>query len=136
MGLLDYAALSADYAAYHATPGNRRCHAVGVPLIAYAVVAWSASVVGFPLAALFLPIYFLWDRRVGLIMTSFVAASALLAARLPGWTAWAAFVVGWIVQFVGHAVYEKKSPAFARNLAHLLVGPAWVATKTFRLAGR
>ena len=28
-----------------------------------------------------------------------------------------------------HAVYEKESPAFARNLAHLRIGPAWVATE-------
>ncbi len=39
----------------------------------------------------------------------------------------AAFVAGWILQFVGHA-YEGKSPAFLTNLVHLLVGPLWVAS--------
>jgi uncharacterized membrane protein YGL010W len=129
MNLLNYPALSADYAAYHRTPGNRLCHMFGVTLIAYAVAAWSRIGSPVPLAALALPLYFLWDRRVGALMTAFLAASALLAARLPGWASWAAFVVGWGFQFVGHAVYEKNKPAFAQNLAHFLVGPAWVASE-------
>ena len=81
------------------------------------------------MTALLLPIYFLWDRRIGALMTSFIAVSALLAARLPGWTSWAAFIVGWAFQFYGHVVYEKKSPAFTKNFAHLLVGPAWIASE-------
>ena len=44
-------------------------------------------------------------------------------------SALALFVVGWIFQFVGHYVYEKRSPAFFRNLAHLLVGPLWILAK-------
>ena len=39
------------------------------------------------------------------------------------------FVLGWVFQFVGHYVYEKKSPAFARNLVHLLVGPLWILAR-------
>ena len=136
MILLDYAALSKDYAAYHQTSGNRRCHAVGIPLIAYAVVAWSRVGSSFPIAALLLPVYFLWDPRVGALMTSFIAVSALVAARMPAWTSWAAFLIGWAFQFAGHSVYEGKSPAFLRNFAHLLVGPAWVATELAGLRKR
>ena len=123
-----YAALSADYGEYHKTRGNRVCHAVGIPLIVYAVAAWS-RVRGVPAAALVLPLYFHWDARVGAVVTAFVAACALAAAVLPSWAAWAAFAVGWAFQFAGHALYEKRSPAFTRNLAHLLVGPAWVAAE-------
>ena len=28
-----------------------------------------------------------------------------------------------------HYVYEKKSPAFYKNLVHLLVGPLWIVAK-------
>jgi uncharacterized membrane protein YGL010W len=133
---LGYAALRADYAAYHRTAGNRRCHAAGVPLIAFAVVAWSRFGTGLPVAALLLPVYFLWDARVGGLLTTFVFASALLAARLPGWAPAAAFLAGWAFQLYGHAVYEKKSPAFTRNFAHLLVGPAWVAAELAGLRAR
>jgi uncharacterized membrane protein YGL010W len=134
--MLDYAALTADYAEYHRTEGNLRCHIVGIPLIAYAVVAWSRFGTGFPGAALLLPVYFLWDRRVGALMLAFIAGSALLAAHLPGWTAWAAFAVGWAFQLYGHKVYEHKSPAFTKNFAHLLIGPAWIATELAGLRAR
>ena len=36
------------------------------------------------------------------------------------------FALGWILQGVGHAFYEKKSPAFLRNVLHMLIGPLWV----------
>jgi len=35
------------------------------------------------------------------------------------------FVVGWILQFVGHAI-EGNQPAFFRNPVYLLVGPLWL----------
>ena len=34
------------------------------------------------------------------------------------------FVVGWILQFIGHA-YEGKPPAFFKNPIYLIVGPWW-----------
>lgn len=40
------------------------------------------------------------------------------------------FVVGWILQFAGHA-FEGKPPAFFSNPIYLLVGPYWWAKKTF-----
>jgi uncharacterized membrane protein YGL010W len=39
---------------------------------------------------------------------------------------WAIFVLGWIFQGIGHYRYEKKSPAFFKNLEHLLIGPLWI----------
>ena len=42
----------------------------------------------------------------------------------------ALFVVGWILQFVGHAI-EGNQPAFFRNPVYLLVGPAWLVRRAF-----
>lgn len=36
----------------------------------------------------------------------------------------ALFIIGWILQFVGHAI-EGNQPAFFRNPIYLLVGPLW-----------
>lgn len=48
----------------------------------------------------------------------------------------ALFVVGWILQFVGHA-FEGKPPSFFSDPRFLLVGPAWYARRLFaKLAGR
>ena len=38
------------------------------------------------------------------------------------------FVVGWIIQFVGHH-YEGKKPAFVDDLVGLLIGPLFVTAK-------
>jgi uncharacterized membrane protein YGL010W len=37
----------------------------------------------------------------------------------------ALFVVGWVFQFIGHAI-EGNRPAFFRNPFYLLVGPWWL----------
>lgn len=37
----------------------------------------------------------------------------------------ALFVVGWILQFLGHII-EGNQPAFFRNPLYLLVGPLWL----------
>lgn len=130
MRLGDWQALSSDYAAYHTTRGNRVCHAIGIPLIVFAVVAWTLWPGSrLPVAGLVLPVYFVWDARLGFAMAALVAACAQLAGLVPPAGIWAAFVVGWIFQLVGHRVFEKRSPAFASNLIHLLVGPAWILQK-------
>jgi uncharacterized membrane protein YGL010W len=46
----------------------------------------------------------------------------------------ALFVVGWIFQFIGHAI-EGNQPAFFRNPVYLLVGPAWVLRRAAGVLG-
>jgi uncharacterized membrane protein YGL010W len=40
----------------------------------------------------------------------------------------ALFVLGWILQFVGHA-FEGKWPSFFKDARYLLVGPMWFLKK-------
>jgi uncharacterized membrane protein YGL010W len=44
------------------------------------------------------------------------------------------FVVGWILQFVGHAV-EGNQPAFFKNPFYLLVGPWWLVRRVLSVFG-
>jgi hypothetical protein len=46
----------------------------------------------------------------------------------------ALFIVGWILQFVGHAI-EGNQPAFFRNPIYLLVGPLWLVRRTAAAVG-
>ena len=46
----------------------------------------------------------------------------------------ALFVVGWVLQFVGHFI-EGNQPAFFRNPLYLLVGPAWLARRALGTLG-
>ena len=44
------------------------------------------------------------------------------------------FVVGWVLQFVGHAI-EGNQPAFFHNPLYLLVGPLWLARRALSAIG-
>jgi uncharacterized membrane protein YGL010W len=46
----------------------------------------------------------------------------------------ALFVVGWILQFIGHAV-EGNQPAFFKNPMYLLVGPWWLLRRVAEVLG-
>lgn len=127
IGLLDFRALSEDYARYHAHPMNRLCHAFGIPMIMLCLVRWT-QIGGsfFPWVAVVLILYFAWSLPLALMMAAAVFAMAAAAPFLKSWMVLGIFVAGWILQFVGHKAFEKNSPAFTKNLIHLLVGPMWI----------
>ena len=137
-------ALLSDYGSSHQTRGNLLCHSVGITLIVFGILSmlhavpltgsWTLSEALLAMAFVF---YLALDP---LLAVAVLAAAALLdlAARAIGnWRVGAAaFVVGWIFQGIGHAVYEKSSPAFLRNLVHLLVGPAYLVNEALGIRPR
>jgi uncharacterized membrane protein YGL010W len=48
--------------------------------------------------------------------------------------AMAVFIVGWIIQFIGHA-YEKAKPAFIDDLNQLLIGPFFLMAEIYFMLG-
>jgi uncharacterized membrane protein YGL010W len=133
-------ALLSDYGAHHRTRGNLVCHAFGITLISFGIVSLLGRLslgrwnVAEALIAGVVLYYTMLDLPLaGAMLAVFVLLD--LAARAVGnWRIGAAaFVVGWIFQAVGHAVYEKNRPAFFRNLLHLLVGPLFLVNELLRL---
>ena len=45
------------------------------------------------------------------------------------------FVIGWIAQFVGHAAYEHRRPAFVDDAIGLLIGPLFVLAEALFSVG-
>jgi len=124
----DINALFADYASHHQTKGNKWFHRFGIPLIMLTLIGMLARV---PVAAIALIvvseiIYAILDWRLAAIMLVVSTCFYFLGAAMPFWLNAALFVLGWIFQFVGHSVYEKRQPAFLKNALHLLVGPLWI----------
>jgi uncharacterized membrane protein YGL010W len=130
----------ADYGSFHATPGNKACHSLGIPLIYFAVIALLdhvplIGVGGFTVTLaepVIVAVTLYYARLDAALAVMMLAVSVVLAAAgrlVPVPAAAALFVLGWVLQFVGHYVYEKKSPAFFRNVIHLLVGPLWILAK-------
>ena len=134
-----------QYADYHRDPRNIHTHFVGVPMIMFAVVvllsrpAWMAGEL--PVTpALFCALascifYFRLDARFGLAMAALLAAMLAVAqwVAAQGLAMWLAmgigmFLVGWVIQFVGH-YYEGRKPAFVDDLVGLIVGPLFVVAE-------
>jgi uncharacterized membrane protein YGL010W len=140
--------LLTQYAAYHRDKRNILTHFIGVPLIVFSVVLALAQVhigavhagwIGILLASA----YYIWlDRTLGLTMLIFLAVCAVLASFIAMQTGTGAaliialmiFVIGWIIQFIGHK-FEGMKPAFVDDLIGLLIGPLFVTAEIFFLLG-
>lgn len=132
--------LLADYGSYHRTRGNIVCHSFGITLIVFgllsmlqtvAIARFTAAEVVIVAAALY---YLLLDVPLGLAVTAATVLLDLAARAVADWRAGAvAFAIGWVFQGIGHARYEKNSPAFFRNLVHLLVGPMFLVNELLRI---
>jgi uncharacterized membrane protein YGL010W len=144
--------LLATYAEYHRDRRNIQTHLVGVPLIVFAIGVL-LSRPAFEFAGLTLtPAWVMFaltaawyltrgELALGVAVTAMVGALIALAHQLPAagiatWLSWGVglFVVGWMIQFVGH-YYEGRKPAFADDIVGLLVGPMFVALELLALAG-
>ncbi|GAB58752.1 Mpo1 family 2-hydroxy fatty acid dioxygenase [Rheinheimera nanhaiensis] len=131
-----------QYAKYHRDERNILTHYAGIPLIVIALfgllwwplftlggVAITPALILFVASALF---YFRLDVRFGLIMLLFSGSCFAIAGYLATQptAVWlgsgvALFVVGWVLQFIGH-YYEGKKPAFVDDLIGLFVGPLFI----------
>jgi uncharacterized membrane protein YGL010W len=124
-----------DYALHHAHPKNRLTHYLGIPLIAASTLGLFSLIklghidAGFLIALIAMAFYFFLDKRIAsyfmipIALLYYIGASSSMAVLI------SMQVIGWITQYIGHYVYEKKSPAFYKNLQHLLIGPIWIFAK-------
>ena len=75
------------------------------------------------------------ELRLGLLMTLLPALTVWLGHALAGlstsaWLGWGIglFVVGWVIQFVGH-IWEGRKPAFVDDVIGLVIGPLFVVAE-------
>jgi uncharacterized membrane protein YGL010W len=136
-------ALLTDYASYHRTRGNLVCHAFGITLIVFGSVTMLLSLrlpgatratAAELLIGLALLFYLTLDASLALVMLLEFAVLDIAARAIADWRAGlAAFLVGWAFQGLGHARFERNSPAFFKNLVHLMVGPLFLANELLRI---
>lgn len=140
-----------SYGAYHQDPRNKMTHFFGVPLVTFSLflfLSWFRFVrpeVPISAATLFymgVMVYYLrLDWHVAVLQLPFT----LMLLVLADWTAtiafsWsasvflAAFVLGWIVQLVGHAM-EGRRPALADNLLQIFNAPLFLTIEVLAALG-
>lgn len=135
-----------DYQEEHQTRGNRICHMIGIPLIIFGLLSLLSirlvTIAGWPIELSLIVLLVVGaidialDAKLGALMlvSSFLLYLVARSLRDAAWTIPAAlFVIGWVCQYVGHGVYERRQPAFYKNLVHLLIGPLWVLNHVFRV---
>lgn len=140
-----------QYANYHRDPRNIATHFVGIPLIVLAVTVL-LSRPGWELAGVWLSpallaaaasvwFYLRLDLRFGLVMGLLLGLCLWLgqALAVQSTGVWLSaglgtFVLGWIIQFVGH-YYEGRKPAFVDDLSGLIIGPLFVVAEAAFMLG-
>ena len=136
-----------QYAAYHRDTRNILSHFVGIPLIVIAVATllsrpqWAAISPALVLMVASAVFYLRLELRLGLLMTVLLGLAVWLGYALAAlstglWLGWGVglFVLGWVIQFVGH-YYEGRKPAFIDDVTGLIVGPLFVVVELGFLLG-
>jgi len=141
-----------SYGAYHRDPRNKLTHFLGVPLVTFSlflVLSWFRFVAtpDLPFSAatiFFLAVFFYYlklDWSVALLQAPFSVALLWLADRaavLPFGQSvavfLAAFVLGWAIQLLGHAI-EGKRPALADNILQIFNAPLFLTVEVLALLG-
>ncbi|WP_016987601.1 DUF962 domain-containing protein [Pseudomonas crudilactis] len=140
-----------QYAAYHRDPRNIASHFIGIPLIVVAVAVllsrpewslgglWISPAVIVALASAWF--YLRLEVKLGVLMAVLMSLSVwaghvLAQQSTMVWlsSGLAMFVVGWVIQFVGHH-YEGRKPAFVDDVSGLIVGPLFVVAEVAFMLG-
>lgn len=139
----------AQYKSVHFNKKNIQTHFIGVPLIIFSltillsliqfelntdngVFTFTLASVLFTIAILY---YFILHWRLALGMVAYVIPNLYLASLVTpvehsGLIAIATFVIGWVIQFIGHH-YEKAKPAFIDDLSQFLIGPLFLMAEVY-----
>lgn len=141
----------AQYASYHRNMRNVITHIVGIPIIVVSVAALLAKLTlevngvtlsaAMVMAAASILFYLRLDIGLGLLMAVLMIGSVIIGtevAALPTmqWLVISvgSFVVGWIIQFIGH-YFEGRKPAFVDDLSGLAIGPLFVTVEVLFMLG-
>ena len=143
----DLERLFADYAEHHRKPLNKLTHFVGIPTIAVGLFGLGSKIriaplpgdfevtLGSILAAALVAVYLVWHRGLAVGIAVLFFPLYWIGQSLPTSWLWVVLMIGVALQYIGHFVFERRAPAFHKNLVHTLVGPLWVAASLFGALG-
>ena len=142
-----------SYKSVHFNKKNIQTHFVGIPIIILSIAlllslySWQINVESVTLSitpalvgvVFSLIYYFTLHTRLAISMGVYMIITLHIAALLSTLDnaltiAVLLFVVGWVIQFVGH-YYEKAKPAFVDDLSQFLIGPLFLMAEVFFALG-
>ena len=141
------------YKSVHFNKKNVQTHFIGVPLIVWAITLLlslssiditllgitlkvTAAKVFFTIALLY---YFKLHWRIALGMVLYIIPNVYFAEKVAAidnayLLAIIIFVIGWVIQFIGH-YFEKAKPAFIDDLSQFLIGPFFLMAEIYFALG-
>jgi uncharacterized membrane protein YGL010W len=129
-----------DYSKCHKNPINEVIHLFAVPAIMFSIVGIIYSINYF-LAILFiflsLGFYLNLSVKAFYVMVIWSLLNMYLIYQIKDKIfiiSISIFIVGWLFQFVGHAI-EGKKPSFFDDLKYLWIGPLFVFSSIFSKFG-
>lgn len=142
-----------NYKSVHFNKKNIISHFIGIPLIVWAVTVllslhtfsieiFSTSMQYTP-AAIVLSVallyYFSLHIKLAWGMLLYIVLNLYLAKLVSPmenalWIAIIIFIIGWIIQFIGH-IYEKAKPAFFDDIMGLVIGPLFLMAESYFALG-
>ncbi|MEY4318412.1 MAG: hypothetical protein RI902_2220 [Pseudomonadota bacterium] len=134
-----------NYADYHRSERNITTHLIGVPMIVLALMvllsrpAWVVSDLALSPAVFIVVVLLLYYLRLHIAMGLIMSALLVSGLFLSAWVAtldnaiWltagvGGFLLGWVIQFVGH-YFEGRKPAFFDDVMGLAIGPLFVVAE-------
>ena len=134
-----------NYADYHRSERNIITHLIGVPMIVLALMVllsrptWVVSDLALSPAVFIVVVLLLYYLRLHIAMGLIMSALLVSGLFLSAWVAtlddaiWLAsgvggFLLGWVIQFVGH-YFEGRKPAFFDDVMGLAIGPLFVVAE-------
>ncbi len=138
--------LLVQYALYHRDRRNIATHFIGIPMIVFGIGVLLARPGLTLLGSFFSLAVVVWMASTAWYLTRGQFALGLATSAVTGlliglahplaegsaatWLTWGlgSFVLGWIIQFIGH-YYEGRKPAFADDVVGLLSGPMFVVAE-------
>jgi len=134
-----------NYADYHRSERNITTHLIGVPMIVLALMVllsrptWVVNELALSPAVLIVVVLLLYYLRLHITMGLIMSALLVSGLFLSAWVAtlddsiWLAsgvggFLLGWVIQFVGH-YFEGRKPAFFDDVMGLAIGPLFVVAE-------
>jgi len=149
-----------SYKSVHLNRKNIRTHFIGVPMIIWSIALLLANIsfeieshfineiigretLSFTMAgilSIIILIYY-FMLSIPLALLSFLLFGPLIWSvhevvqfDSPIFIAISVFIIGWIIQFIGH-YYEKAKPAFVDDINQLLIGPLFIIAEIYFLLG-
>ena len=129
-----------SYEKNHQNPINEAIHIIAIPLIMFSILGMTAAFdifLEYILVGIVLFYYLKLSKIAALLMLVWLLIYLGLVALLKPYIieiSLLLFVLGWILQFLGHFI-EGKRPSFFEDLRYFLIGPLFVVQKVISKFG-